>query len=166
MHNFKMDLLYHKANFDLRPKVSYKLKEYIEDFFVKALFTEKKIIVNSKFSTLLQVSFFIDKKEEYIVCLPCTVYKDMNIKAFPIMVSYIDKFHESKNVNLDFANMLFDVVSEFLLSNYKKIKFEDLKSLREEIDKDYLSKIIYPAPFNEQCFIGDDNMNDKKKYLD
>lgn len=121
MQGFKMDLLYCKGDFNLRPKVSCKVKEYMEDFFVKTLFTEKKIIINNKFSTLLQVSFFIDKKEEYIICLPYTICKNVNVKAFPIMVSYIDKFHESENINLDFAYMLFDIVSEFLLSNSKKL---------------------------------------------
>ncbi|QEE49740.1 hypothetical protein FUA48_09125 [Flavobacterium alkalisoli] len=165
MYNFKLDLLYGKEYFDLRPKVSYKVKEYIEDFFVEMFFTEKKIIVNNKVTSLLQISFFIDKTKEYITLLPPTVYKSYNTKAFPIMVGYVDKFQVSKNTNLDFAYMLFDIVSEFLLVNYKKVKPEELKILKEQIDIDYLSKIVYPAPFEEQLFVGDNNLNNEVIHL-
>ena len=158
MNKITIDTLYDKEDYFKRPKVSYKIREYIEEFFLKEVLNEKKIIVNNKVDTLLQMSFFIDANEDYIISLPPSTYKNENIKAYPIMISYSNRIENAKNINIEFAMILYEAVTEFLVTHFKKVSREEMEGLKVKLDLDYLSTIIYPAPFKEQRFVGDNSI--------
>ncbi len=165
MNKLTIDTLYDKEDFLKRPKVSYKIREYIEGFFLNVVLREKKIIVNTKWNTLLQMSFFIDANEDYIISLPPSTYKNESIKAYPIMISYTSRIDKAKNINVEFAMILYEAVTEFLVTHFKKVSKEELEELKVKLDVNYLSSIIYPAPFNEQRFVGDDSITSETFYI-
>jgi hypothetical protein len=111
------------------------------------------------------MSFFIDANEDYIISLPPSTYKNENIKAYPIMISYTNRIDKAKNINIEFAMILYEAVTVFLVTHFKKVSKEELEELKAKLDIHYLSSIIYPAPFNEQRFVGDDSITSETFYI-
>lgn len=153
MKKFSIDILYSKNNSIPRPDVSFKVVEYIEEFFIENVFIPKKIVFNTKTNFLLQITIFTDHNLTYIKSLPFSFYKNENIKAFPIMICIKDRISKSNNKNVEFGLILFEAISEFLVTHYKKITRNELEDLKVNLNLHYISSINYPATQEEQRFI-------------
>lgn len=153
MEKFKINILYSKNNSIPKPEVSFKLINYIEEFFIKNVFEPKKIILNAKTNILLQITIFTDHDLTYIKSLPFSIYKNENIKAFPIMICIKDRISKTNDINVEFAMILYEAITEFLATHFKKVCKEELETLKIKLDINYLSSIIYPAPLIQQNFV-------------
>jgi len=149
-----------------RPKVSFQIREYIEDFVIENILTKKKIIVNSKWNIILAISF-LDREynQGSIDVLPPSTFSDINVKQFTVVAPYKKRLKEG-NLSVEFGLYLFEIISVFLIENYKKIDEGFLTSIKKSIDKDYLQTIPYPVDFDLQKYITDNDPNVKNKYID
>lgn len=55
----------------------------------------------------------------------------------------------------EYADLLFDGIGAALLFNFKRLKREEFEQLKQKIDWSIVESFPFPAPFEEQQYIGD-----------
>ena len=56
----------------------------------------------------------------------------------------------------EYANLLFDGIGAALVFNFKRLKREEFDWLKPKIDWSVVESFPFPAPFEEQQYIGDE----------
>lgn len=69
----------------------------------------------------------------------------------------IDAAHVSEYITpREYADLLFDGIGAALVFNFKRLKREELDRLKSRIDWSMVERFPFPAPFEEQQYIGDE----------
>ncbi|MDJ1504769.1 hypothetical protein [Xanthocytophaga agilis] len=157
---FKIEL----SSYDLydRPRVSYKIREYLEEFIEKHILFPKNIIVNAKTDVMLCIVLKKEKKGTIEVLPSSTI---QGVKLYTLFLSYADILG-SQNLVRDFVDLLYEAISIFFRENYKRIKKELLEEAKKHIDYEYLVNLPYPAPYDDQRYINDTSEMYKLVYLE
>jgi hypothetical protein len=142
----------------LRPPISWKVRDYLEDFVIENVSKEKQIIVASQWSIHLHCFFckfsprfnyegisFYDKPR---------IVKQNMIKTYEIMIpeKLID---DSENKYEKTIELMYEAISIFLTATFKKVSPEFMKDLWSSIDMNYLLSLPYPAELKEQKYLTD-----------
>ena len=61
-----------------------------------------------------------------------------------------------------FDDILYSGISEFFISNYKKITQEVMDTIYEKVDFDYIFSLPYPAEFKDQKYLMDESRYPEK----
>ena len=56
----------------------------------------------------------------------------------------------------EYASLFYDAIGAMLVYNYKSVTKDELDKAKEKIDWDYVNSFAFPAPFDEQRYVGDD----------
>ena len=56
----------------------------------------------------------------------------------------------------EYADLLFDGIGAALVSNFKRLKREEFDGLKPKIDWSVVERFPFPAPFEDQQYIGDE----------
>jgi hypothetical protein len=161
MKDFKIDLLCDEL-FD-RPKMSFRLRELIEDYVIEHILVPNRIIVGGKWRVELHVYFDTDIDIDMDL-LPPFSFIDLKLKTYPIY-AYLGKINEAEDTVAAFVSCLIDCVSLFLVSNYKKVTVQQLEKLKDIVDSEAIKSIQYPASFEEQRYVRDDSPIVREMYL-
>ena len=57
----------------------------------------------------------------------------------------------------EYASLFYDAIGAMLVYNYKSVTKDELDKAKEKIEWDYVNSFAYPAPFDEQHYLFDDN---------
>jgi hypothetical protein len=154
----KFEIFQSSFSISERPPISYKVREYLEDFIYQQVLLEKNIIINSKWNIQLVLAFLPEtkryKSEQISKPQKPIVVSNENIKIFEFLIpmKLIDK---SENKYLRTIELMFEAISVFFTSSYKKVSPTEMKHLWTLIDLDYLLKLPYPSPLTEQKYQSD-----------
>lgn len=152
-----------------RPRVSNKISEYIWKYIYEMY--------------LFKLNLMLEDKFNYSICLIFAKYNP-NIHKFMFKSAYNQEkcfFRPSPNFrrvkitkslvigltgecvdeNITpalYASLVYDMFCAQLLVLYKKVKKEDLDKLKTGLDYEYINSFPYPAPFEEQRYLTDNNV--------
>lgn len=148
-----------------RPKISSKACLYFEKWVINSVIQPYKLFTRSKWDHELGVIFKIKDDFGNIVVLPSNKYKAENIQSWTVLIP-IKNFDDAEHPYEIYAHLIFTAIKNYLIDNQKKITATEIDPLWNTIDLDFLNCLPYPAPFEEQKYVGDDNPIVKKIYLD
>lgn len=141
---------------DNRPPYSYKVEEYFENFVHENILRPFNLLANDEHKTLLSI-MLLNKDEqspEGINFYEPEMIEEENVKFYPVTIYLEDIYLDGKPVE-NIVSLYFQIISIFFLSYYKKLEMEYMIDLKEKIDWNYLLSLPYPAPAEEQKYVGD-----------
>lgn len=153
---------------DLRPAISWKVRDYFEDFIIENVLNEKQIVISSKWTIHLHCMFCkVSPRYNYdyihFYNKQRTVKENM-VKMYEIMIpeKLID---DSENKYERTIELMYEACSIFLTATYKKVSKEFMNDLWRIVDKKYLVTLPYPAQVKDQRYLTD-ILDDKGNIVD
>lgn len=141
-----------------RPPISYRIREYLMKFITECILEKKKIIVGGKWTVTLSLHFVGEgrmyKSRNIFLAKGLRTITTEGIKIYDIIIP-LKLIQEAENPLLKTIELMYESVKIFLTTTYKKVSSEFMDELWKQIDLDYLLSLPYPAPLNEQKYIGD-----------
>lgn len=150
---------------NIRPPISYKIREYFERFLTDNVLEKNKIIVDGKWNISLSL-LFVDGgsrhtlREVYMAKGARTISSE-KMKIYEILLP-LTIIQEAEDPQLRTIELMYEAITVFLTSSYKKITVEFMNMLRDKIDMQYLLSLPYPAPFEEQKYLLDEQLFSKQ----
>lgn len=141
-----------------RPPVSYRVREYFVNFLVDNLLKEKKLIIGGKWHINLTIYFVGEgklglPKNIVIGKSPRTVSAEMT-KLYEALIP-VKLIQESDRPFLKTIELMYEALTVFFTATYKKITKEFMDELWKQVDLNYLLSLPYPAPMEDQKYVGD-----------
>jgi hypothetical protein len=150
-----------------RPRIDYKVSEYVFDYINKNVLKPNRIMQTGNY--WINFSFNIYNKKEHkfheynIYDTENTIY-DLHLSTSTeddIKYKVIHLFCWSTEINenikpKEYANIVYDMAGTFLVKQYKKTTKEIMENNKNGMDYEYIEKIKYPATFDNQKYISDD----------
>ncbi|MCC6185557.1 MAG: hypothetical protein IT256_00240 [Chitinophagaceae bacterium] len=153
---------------DFRPPISWKVRDYLEDFIIENVLNEKQIVVSSHWTIHLHCLFCkpsprFNYEDIHFYPKPRTVKENM-VKIYEIMIPE-KLILESKNKYEKTIELMYEAISIFLTTTYKKISEDFMSDLWHKVDMKYLLTLPYPAKVKEQKYLTD-VLDDKGNIVD
>ena len=144
---------------DDRPPMSFLVDEYFEIFVTNKVLRTKSIIVESKWNIYLSLIFVGDGPKVLFdrmafIEKPRTVRFEQ-LKIYTVLIRY-NQIEGAKDPYLKTIELIYEAISMFLTTVYKKVSRSFMDELWLKIDLDYLLSLPYPAPFEDQKYVADD----------
>jgi hypothetical protein len=150
-----------------RPRVDYRISEYVFDYINKNILIKNNIMQKGDYLICLSFKIFDKNIHKYFKNSPynnleSTKY-DSSIKNRIIngekyrdihIICRSDKIDEKINPQ-EYANIVYDMIGVFLIEKYKKITKETMDTIKTGMDYDFIKKFKFPASFNNQKYITD-----------
>jgi hypothetical protein len=143
---------------ELRPPISWKVRDYLEDFIIEKVLKEKQIVVSSQWT--IHLHFFFDSysprfnyENIHFFYKPRTVKENM-VKIYKIVIPE-KLINEPESKYEKTIELMYEAVSIFLTSTYKKVGKELMSELWKQIDMKYLLALPYPAAVEDQKYLTD-----------
>ena len=147
-----------------RPPISYKIRQYFENFIVERVLMEKKIIINGQWHINLTIHFIADgdrgPKSIFLAKGARTVTEE-KVKVYEILIP-VKLAQDVQNPLLRIVELIYDAIKIFLTATYKKVKPEFMDDLWKKVDLDYLLALPYPASFEEQKYLLDNQLYEEQ----
>lgn len=151
-----------------RPRVSYKISEYVLDFINREILKPNRILQSEKYLYSFTLSFsfqiptrrinyispYITDKLKFSTHKGFTTFEKTTKKAF------LDVSSNDIDENIspsEYALIVYTVFADYLLLNYKKLRKETFDKLFEKLDFNEINAHTYPAPFEEQRYVLDES---------
>ena len=97
---------------------------------------------------------FADAEERTTWFSPDKIWTNCGTKVLDVN---IDAANVSESITLrEYADLLFDGIGAALVFNFKRLKCEEFDALKSEIDWSVVESFPFPAPFEDQQYIGDE----------
>ena len=150
--------IYQSATQEERPPISHKVKDYLIDLIIKEVLEKKNIIVNARWNIFLALYFFRKGKygpDRVFLAKGSRTVSAENIKIYEVIVP-IQVLDTAGDKYLKTIELMFEAITLFLTSNYKKITADFMAEVWKKADLEYLHSLPYPAPFEDQKYPGDE----------
>jgi hypothetical protein len=146
-------------NGGFKPPISYKVREYFVAFIVSNILEKEKLIIGGKWHFNLTVYFVAEGRlglptNVVFAKTPKTISAE-SIKLYEALIP-VKPIQQSDNPALKTIELMYEAISLFFTTVYKTITKEYMEMLWKEVDLDYLLSLPYPAPAEEQHYVGDD----------
>ena len=161
-----------QKNLLIRPRVSFKISESIFEFVNSRILKPQDIMQSPKFNYTLVFSFhkgvparlkatqrglYNSSHRIYLAQKGFTVFDKTQKIAH--LSAYGDDIDE-KMAPQEYSRLVFEMIADFLLLNFKSVKSEKLEQVWSEFNFLQLDQFPFPAPFEEQRYV-----MDKGKYM-
>ena len=174
MNNFEIDSLTLLEVDEVinRPRVSYKIREYVWSYIYINILEPRNLLKSQryKFSLTVSVQKFDPKIHKYFTDSP---YNDDQNKFRPeTRFSVFEKTKKITSIGVlstycgpnipptDYANLLYDAFGSFLIKISKKLNKEIMDEYKFGLDHKHINSFEFPAPFDQQRYIGDNSAID------
>ncbi|MBP1989614.1 hypothetical protein [Paenibacillus eucommiae] len=143
-----------------RPRVDYRISEYIWSFLESKLLLPKKILQKNSMAITLFMrpinkhhKFFYDSAYNTETKKFHPAMRGSKLKDISISCSY-NGFNE-KMPPAEYADIVYDMYCSFLVDSFKKITKEECDELKGMLDFDVIHSFEFPATFDNQKYSGD-----------
>jgi len=141
-----------------RPPISWKVRDYLEDFTIENVLHKKQIIVSFNWTVHLHCIFCSETprfKYDHIHFFPKPrIVTENMVKIYEIMIPE-KLINDSRDKYEKTIELLYAAISIFLTTSYKKISQSQMHDLWQKVDKKYLLSLPYPAPVKDQKYLTD-----------
>jgi hypothetical protein len=175
---FSINRIASSDDFLKRPRVSYKISEYVWEVINEKILNPLNILQSDKYiyGFTLSFSFGIPVNHRVLYKSPYATDKRLHVphKGFRTFEKTTKNAHLTviaDDVNQEiqpkeYAFLVFYMFADYLLYNYKKLNKELFDKTEEHIDISIVNSFSYPAPFDQQKYIADNSSPlIKDKYL-
>jgi len=151
-------IIYQSCTEKERPPISYKIREYFEEFVTENVLKKKKIIIGGRWKIILAIFFSgggskVLYKEIGFAKGSRTVSAE-SVKIYEAFI-LLKPIKDAPDPLLKTIELIYEAIKVFLTTTYKKVSLELMDALWNEVDLDYLLSLPYPAPLAEQKYVGD-----------
>jgi hypothetical protein len=173
----KIDRLWNMDDSDLeprieilykRPRIDYRISEYVFDYINKNILNSNKIMQTGDYSICLSLDIYYRDDQKYFEDSTYNTKTEKydsetsNITENGIKYKNIHLFCYSTQVNenlkpKEYANIVYDMIGAFLTKKYKKITKEIMDKNKSGMDYKIIEKFKYPASFKDQKYLMDDD---------
>ena len=162
---------HYKITLFSRPRVSIHVDEYIWSFIEENIVKPHKLMRSEKYGYLLDISLregvemdsanrsyfredFAGGKDRTTWFSPNKIWTNCGDKVLNVDIKAANV---SENITpREYADLLFDGIGAALVFNFKRLKREEFDGLKPKIDWSIVESFPFPAPFEEQRYIGDE----------
>ena len=164
-----------------RPRVDYRISEYLFEFINQNILIEKKIMQTGEYDFTLFLKMFKPQEHTFFFDNP---YNTKQTKYTP----YVNQSIKSKNIKMFCASLLFnaqmtpkeyveivyDMFALYFILRYKKLTKALFDEAKQKIDYDFVNSFEFPAIFENQKYMLDDSSiginpvydKEQKKWVD
>lgn len=143
-----------------RPRVDYRISEYIWSFLESNLLIQKRILQKNSMAITLFMGpikkhhkFFYDSAYNTETKKFHPAMRGSKLKDISISCSY-NGFNE-KMSPAEYADIVYDMYCSFLVDSFKKITKEECDELKGMLDFDVIHSFEFPATFDNQKYSAD-----------
>src|SRR5688500_2501450 len=150
--------IYQSSAEEDRPPISHKVRDYFVDFITIEVLQKKHVIINAKWDIILALYFVRKGKygpDRLFLAKGSRSVSVENTKIYEVIIP-MQVIDAADDKYLKTIELIYEAITMFLISIYKKVTFDYMNQLWEKIDLDYLISLPYPAPFNEQKYLSDE----------
>jgi hypothetical protein len=139
-----------------KPPYSYKVDEYFEQFVRENIIEPFNIIAEDDWKILLSIMMFKkdEESQEGVSIYPAETIDEEKIRYYPIAINIEDVYANNTPME-NIVGIYYQIISLFFISNYEGISEEFMLELKKKLDWDYLLSLPYPAPSEQQKYVGD-----------
>jgi len=158
-----------------RPRINYRVSEYIFDFINEKLLAPKKVMQKGHYLICLSFSLYNPAVHKFYEdnpyntnitklssCITNRTIKEQKYKE--VFITGRSVLFTEKITPKEYASLIYDMYATFLLNQFRKITRQELDSLKKELDYTYIESFEYPASFKDQEYINDDGIIHYKWY--
>lgn len=151
-----------------RPRISYKVSEYVFDFINENVLKPNKILQSDKYiyEFTFLFSYSIPQGRKFPYTSPFATdtrlyFSQRGFRTFnktekwATVVVIADDIDQTIQP-YEYASVIFKMFGDFLLNNYKKINKDTLDKLQPNMDRKLIDSFEFPATFEEQLYSLDD----------
>jgi hypothetical protein len=173
----KIDRLWDIDDFDLeprieilykRPRIDYRISEYIFEYINKNILEQNKIMQTGNYSICLSLEIYYKDEQTFFEDSPYNTETEKydseisNITDDGIKYKNIHLFCYSTEINenikpKEYANIVYDMIGAYLIKQYKKITKEIMDKNKTGMDYEYIETFKYPALFKDQKYLLDED---------
>lgn len=160
-----------------RPRVSYRLSEYVVYFIDENILKAHRILQSDKYIYNITFSFSFEIPKEhkiiykglystdsrlYIPMPGFRVFEKVNKNIFlSVTANDIDQNISQK----DYAILLYRMFAEYLLFNFKKLTKREFDDFEDKLDFSLFDTFPFPADFSDQRYIENNENMARQKYV-
>jgi hypothetical protein len=139
-----------------KPPYSYKVDEYFEEFVRENILEAFNIVEEDDWKILLSIMMFKKDEEsaEGVSIYPAETIDEEKIRYYPIAINIEDVYANDTPMD-NIVGIYYQIISLFFMSNYESLSEQFMLELKKKLDWDYLLALPYPAPVEEQKYVGD-----------
>ena len=147
-----------------RPRVDYRISEYLFDFINQHILTEKRLCKTGTYDFTLFLKVFNPEEHKFFFDNP---YDTEFTKYAPsIRHSIKSKINEifcssalfnAQMTAKEYVAIVYDMFAFYFILRYKKLTKALFDELKQKIDYDYVNSFEFPATFENQKYILDDS---------
>lgn len=150
-----------------RPRASHKVSEYVFNFINDNLLKPSKVLQSDKYVYKFTFSFsFSVPKRKFPYTSPFATgtrlyFSQKGFRTFEKVEKWATMMVIADDIDqtiqpFEYANVIFKMFGDFLLTNYKKFDKETLDKLLPKLDRQYIESFTFPASFEDQQYSLDD----------
>ena len=151
---------HYKITLFSRPRVSIHVDEYIWSFIEENIVKPHKLMRSEKHGVEMDSanrSYFREDfaggKDRTTWFSPNKIWTNCGDKVLNVDIKAANV---SENITpREYTDLLFDGIGSALVFNFKRLKREEFDGLKPKIDWSIVESFPFPAPFEEQRYIGD-----------
>jgi len=163
-----------------RPRVDYRISEYVFEYINKTILEPKKIMDTGNYEICLAFSFYDKNIYKYFddnvyntddtkySLTPISSMTKNGIKYKCIWIGCYSIKNNEKIVPKEYASISYDMIGAFLVNKFKKITKEIMDNNKNGMDMNFIEKFEFPAFFENQKYLADDEdvrYNDGEKLI-
>lgn len=153
-----------------RPRISHKVSEYVFEFVNENLLQPSKVLQSEKYVYVFTLSFSSSIPKNRKFPFPYTspfatktrlFFAQNGFRTFEKVEKWATLSVLADDIDqtitpFEYATVVFKMIANFLLSNYKKFDKESVDKLILKMDKNYIESFAFPASFEDQQYSLDD----------
>jgi len=153
-----------------RPRISHKVSEYVFEFVNENLLQPSKVLQSEKYVYVFTLSFSSSIPKNRKFPFPYTspfatktrlFFGQNGFRTFEKVEKWATLSVLADDIDqtitpFEYATVVFKMIANFLLSNYKKFDKESFDKLILKMDKNYIESFAFPASFEDQQYSLDD----------
>ena len=147
-----------------RPRIDYRVSEYLFDFINQHILTEKKVMQTGDYCFTLFLKIFNPAEHKFFFDNPYdteqTKYSPSvrgSIKSKNINMLCSSLFFNSQMTPTEYTEIVYDAFALYFILRYKKLTKVLFDNLKQKIDYDYINSFEFPAAFENQKYSLDEN---------
>ena len=150
-----------------RPRVDYRISEYVFEYINKNILEKYKIMQTVNYNISFSFSFYLKENmifhKDTLFCTENTkfsfhLYNETveGIKYKAILIFCWSTRITEKIEPKEYSNIVYDMIGAFLTSKYKKISKEIMDKNKKGLDYNLIQGYKFPAQFDYQKYFLDD----------
>ena len=151
-----------------RPRVSYKVSEYVVEFINKNILEPKRIMQSSSYLYMIALSFSFGIPKDHKIKYRSPYSTDTRLyvphKGYWTHNKYIKRLHltvicddiNQETEPQEYAIVVYNMFADYLLFNFKSLKKEMFDNAIKLLDFGFITSFRFPATFKEQKYLLDE----------